>query len=59
MKIKIKCCGCCLVIVLVVIAWAILFAHLASHGNFAGGIFQEPYTGGWLLCIAGKCWPLP
>jgi hypothetical protein len=32
---------------------------LTAFGNFAFGLFQEPYTGGWLLCLAGKCWPLP
>ena len=32
---------------------------LIAFGNFAGGIFQEPYTGGGLLCLAGKCWTLP
>ena len=57
MKIDIDGCGYCLILVLAIIAAAILLA-LACHGDFACGLFQEPYTGGWLLCLAGKCWTL-
>jgi hypothetical protein len=47
-------CGCIMVFSLLV---ALLLGFAFS--NFGGGLFQEPYTGGWLLCLAGKCIGLP
>jgi hypothetical protein len=37
----------------------LLSVLLIAFGSFGGGLFQEPYTGGWLLCLAGKCVGLP
>jgi hypothetical protein len=32
-----------------------LSVTLTACGNWDYGIFQEPFTGGWQVCLVGRC----
>jgi hypothetical protein len=46
-----------LCILIVALLWACIVKDWCMYGigNFNWGIFKEPYTGAWMICLASRC----